>query len=268
MATWRRSMCLVLGVAFLVQAIVMGGLAGSAEAQSALPEYTRSEAMESIHEFDSLSPNQPHYGVMSALPWDADSGFRPGVPWVPDLPFPQPSGGWSGNEFLNRGNPPRNFTPVGVSARMMTTLGSPGRYASLWADIQKVGSEKTGFTVVQSGYQVSFIHTSFDDYEVSLYRWDSGVRTTLASIPAYELKPLAHIGLGDFGEELVVFAESEPGAGFEEVETARDAAYDDGYPGIEGAGIGLRLREAREGPLNRLNCMSIQSRCFPREEEE
>lgn len=114
------------------------------------------------------------------------------------------------------------------------------RYFSLWLDMPNPGS-------VKSGYELRFTETSSLVYDVSLSKWEAGVKTALGSKTAYSLPLGSEFALLRKGGQ--VQAWTKTGTEFTQLLSASDSAFISGFSGIEASGNISRLTNFKAGPL-------------------
>jgi hypothetical protein len=116
----------------------------------------------------------------------------------------------------------------------------PGRYFSLWLDLQTPGSTR-------SGYQLRFVQTSLNVYEVILAKWSAGTETVLATKTGYTLAAGSSFALADEGSSVAAWTNT--GSGFTQILTAADSSFSGGNGGVEASGNESRLTNFKIGEL-------------------
>jgi Ca2+-binding RTX toxin-like protein len=135
---------------------------------------------------------------------------------------------------------------VGTGVADVATVASgpgnnfPGRYFSLWLDLQTPGSTR-------SGYQLRFVQTSLNVYEVILAKWSGGTETVLATKTGYALAAGSSISLADEGSSVAAWTNT--GSGFTQILTAADSTLSGGNGGVEASGNESRLTNFKIGEL-------------------
>ncbi len=190
----------------------------------------------------SVSENPLSYGgAFSALTWDnSTTGHNTG----------RVSGGWGPYDAYSAINgaywQKTSFADTGAGTAVAATVASgpgnnfPGRYFSLWLDMANPSSAR-------SGYQLRFVETSLNVYEVILAKWTSGTETVLASKAGYSFAAKSQFALVDKGG--TVSAWTNTSSEYRQILSVGDATYTSGYTGIEGSGNESRLIEFRSGSL-------------------
>ncbi len=182
-------------------------------------------------------------GRWSRLGWASNTGRVAGRGtsggWTAASIFPVVSGAyWNPATFADAGR--------GVAVAGTLSIGSEfaERWFSLWLDMTTPGSTK-------NGYELRFAYVGEEEgedlYDVTLSKWVSGAQTVLATRSAYTLPTQSSFALVDKGG--TVYAWIDPGSGYRQLLSARDAAYERGSVGIEGAGNVTRVRAFRAGAL-------------------
>jgi Ca2+-binding RTX toxin-like protein len=137
-------------------------------------------------------------------------------------------------------------TDVGTGVADVATVASgpgnnfPSRYFSLWLDLQTPGSTR-------SGYQVRFVQTTLNVYEVILAKWSAGTESVLATKTGYSLAAGSSVALVDEGSKVAVWTNT--GAAFTQLLTAADSAFSGGNGGVEASGNESRLTKFKIGQL-------------------
>jgi Ca2+-binding RTX toxin-like protein len=135
---------------------------------------------------------------------------------------------------------------VGTGVATVATVAAgpgnnfPSRYFALWLDLQTPGSAR-------SGYQLRFVQTSLNVYEVILAKWSAGTETVLATKTGYSLAAGSSIALVDEGSDVAAWTNT--GAGFTQILTAADSSFSGGNGGVEASGNGSRLTNFKIGQL-------------------
>jgi sugar lactone lactonase YvrE len=208
------------------------------------PVVNMNDALNALPVRDSFLVNEEHLsfgGSFAALAWDSsasghDTGFVLGG-WRPYDPYPVVAGAYWQNSNFESGS-----GGDAVAAFLYSGPGNnfPGRYVSEWLNAPNPGS-------TQSGYQLRFVETALNTYEVTLAKWVSGVEDVLASKTGYAFADKSRFAIVDKGG--VVSAWTDSGSGYSELLSAKDSTYPSGYIGIDGSGTGTRLREFSGGEL-------------------
>lgn len=135
---------------------------------------------------------------------------------------------------------------VGTGVADVATVASgpgnnfPGRYFSLWLDLQIPGSTR-------SGYQLRFVQTSLNVYEVILAKWSAGTETVLATKTGYALAAGSSFALVDEGSSVAAWTNT--GSGFTQILTSADSSFSSGNGGVEASGNESRLTNFKIGQL-------------------
>jgi hypothetical protein len=178
-------------------------------------------------------------GAWAALAWDNSvSGHNTG--WV--------SGGWGPYDAFSTINgaywQKASFADSGAGDAVAALLyGNPtiaSRYFSLWLNTPSPASAR-------SGYELRFTETSSNVYEVALSKWQSGVKTVLASKAGYSFPTGSQFALADKAGTVSVWTKT--GSEYTQLLSAADSTFINGYTGIEGSGNITRLKDFRSGPL-------------------
>ena len=179
-------------------------------------------------------------GKWAALNWDnSTSGHNTG--WISN-------GGWGPYDLYPTINGAywqnASFADSGAGDAVATTLvfrgGSAGRYFSLWLDMPSPASAR-------SGYELRLTETGVSVYEVTLSKWQAGVKTTLASKTGYSFPVNGKVALVDKGG--TVSAWTNTASEFTQILSAADTAFISGYTGVEATGNNTRLKDFKSGPL-------------------
>ena len=154
--------------------------------------------------------------------------------WGPVEGFPVVNGAyWNPTSFTDSG------TGTAVAATLSVGTQAAERWFSLWLDTPEPA-------LVQSGYELRFTNVdNANSYDVTLSKWVSGVRTTLATVRGSTLAPQSSFALVDTGATLSAWADT--GSGYRQLLTTTDTTFSRGYVGIEGAGNITRVRQFRAG---------------------
>jgi hypothetical protein len=137
-------------------------------------------------------------------------------------------------------------TDVGTGVADVVTVASgpgnnfPSRYFSLWLDLQTPGSTR-------GGYQLRFVQTTLNVYEVILAKWSAGTETVLATKTGYALAAGSSVALVDEGSNVAVWTNT--GAAFTQLLTAADSSFSGGNGGVEASGNESRLTNFKIGQL-------------------
>ncbi len=179
-------------------------------------------------------------GHWAALAWDSSTtGHNTG----------RVSGGWGPWDTYSTINGAywsvANVPDTGSGAAAVATLtarpaSTPGRYFALDLDMATPAT-------THSGYELKFIETSNNVYEVKLGKWVSGTWTSLATKTGYSMLVGSQFGIVDKGS--TVSAWTKTGSEFTQVLSASDSAFNDGYAGVEASGNTTRLTNFGCGPL-------------------
>jgi hypothetical protein len=182
-------------------------------------------------------------GRWSRLAWASNTGRVAGRGtsggWTAASIFPVVSGAWWN---------PATFADAGRGVAVAGTLSIGSEFAerwfSLWLDMSAPGSTR-------SGYELRFTYSGEEEgedlYDVTLSKWVSGAQTVLTNTSEYTLPTQSSFALVDKGG--TVYAWIDQGSGYRQLLSARDAAFERGNVGIEGAGNVTRVREFRAGAL-------------------
>jgi streptogramin lyase len=136
---------------------------------------------------------------------------------------------------------PDTGTGVGAAATLVTRPSATSNYFSLWVDDNNCLGAKTG-------YELRFTQTSPAFFEVALLKWQSGVKTVLASKSGCEFLGGWQFALVDKGGTVSAWT-WKGGGEYSQLLSATDSAFANGYTGIEAAGTTTRLKNFRSGPL-------------------
>jgi hypothetical protein len=130
---------------------------------------------------------------------------------------------------------------VATVATMATNPSSTERYFSLWLDMPSPSGTTRG------GYELRFYDVASNTYNVTLFRWQSGSSTELASKASYSFLNGSSLALVDKGG--TVSAWTNTGSGFTQLLSAADSTFSSGKTGLEGAGNITRLNNFKAGAL-------------------
>jgi Ca2+-binding RTX toxin-like protein len=139
-----------------------------------------------------------------------------------------------------------NVADVGTGVADIVTVASgpgnnfPSRYFSLWLDLQTPSSTR-------SGYQLRFVQTSLNVYEVILAKWSAGTETVLATKTGYSLAAGSSVALVDEGSSVAAWTNT--GSGFTQILAAADGSFSGGNGGVEASGNESRLTNFKIGQL-------------------
>jgi len=223
-----------LSVLIAMAALMVALLPSSARA-------TTNESLEGLAVLDSFGTNESPLsggGSWSALSWaNGTSGHNTGRVsggWGPNDAYPTINGAyWNKTTFADEG------PGTAVAATLTAKPANLSRYFSLWLDMPKPGSER-------SGYELRFTEVSSEGYEVVLARWKSGTKTVLDSEAVYSLETGRQLALVD--KAGVVTAWVNPTSEeYVQLLSASDSTFSSGYSGIEGAGNLTRLKGFKSG---------------------
>jgi len=182
-------------------------------------------------------------GRWTRLSWASNTGMVAGSGtsggWAPSNSYPTVSGAyWNSTSFTDAGR------GVAVAGTLSVGAELANRWFSLWLDMSEPGS-------AQSGYELRFTYVGVEEgenlYDVTVSKWVSGTRTTLATSRSYTLAPQSSFALVDKGGTVYVWIDT--GSGYRVLLRATDTAYSRGYVGIEGAGNIARVRQFKGGAL-------------------
>lgn len=178
-------------------------------------------------------------GAWEALFWDSATTYKTGraeTGWGPYDTFANVDGAfWAKSSFTDSGS----GDAVAATQRGNPTISE--RYFSLWLDMPKPGT-------VKSGYELRFTENATAlTYEVTLARWVSGTRTVLGTKTGY-LLPLGS-SFAIVAKAGTVSAWTKTGSEYTQLLAAADTTYNSGYVGLEGSGNILRLTEFKAGQL-------------------
>lgn len=198
-------------------------------------------ALKALSVDDSFAGNESPLsdgGAFSPLTWDnGTSGHNTGqvsAGWGPYDAYPTVNGASWHTSYADTG------AGDAVAATLAANPSITSRYFSL--DLNMPAPATT-----HSGYELRFTETSSAVYEVTLARWQSGTKATLASKSGYSLPVNSQLALVD--KAGTVSAWTKTGSEFTQLLAATDAAFTNGYSGVEGAGNITRLTEFKAGPL-------------------
>ncbi|HMJ03702.1 MAG TPA: hypothetical protein VK506_12225 [Conexibacter sp.] len=153
--------------------------------------------------------------------------------WGPLSAYPAVNGAfWNAARYADEGS------GAAVAGTLSVSPGSNERWFSLWLSMPE--PERA-----QSGYELRFTQTAANTYTVTLSKWVSGSRTTLATTSSYAFATQKSFALVDKGG--TVSAWIDTGSGFFQLLSASDSAFSRGYAGIAGAGNATRIRTLRAG---------------------
>ncbi len=159
------------------------------------------------------------------------------------------SGGWSAvqaHPAINGAYFQPTVADVGTGSAAAVTVASgpgnnfPSRYFAVWLDMQTPGGAR-------SGYQLRFVQTSLDVYEVILAKWSAGTETVLATKTGYALAAGSSVALVDEGSTVGAWANT--GSGFTQILSGTDSAFSGGNGGVEASGNVTRLTNFKIGQL-------------------
>lgn len=129
----------------------------------------------------------------------------------------------------------------GVGATIKAGPGGSGHYFSLWLNMPKPASLRTG-------YQARFLETSPGKYEVTVSKWFAGTQTVLASQAGISIPPNSRVELVHQADQWVeVWASASEF--FEPLVIEEDTSYMSGYFGLDAASNEVRLTDLRGGQL-------------------
>jgi hypothetical protein len=197
-------------------------------------------AMHLTDPFNGTSNSVSNFSAnWTALGWAASTPPKGEVRtngWGPSEAYPAINGAFYGP----------TVTDVGTGVADVATLASgpgnnfPGRYTGLWLDLQTPGSTR-------GGYQLKFLQTSLNVYEMILAKWSAGTQTVLATKTGYAFAAGSSLALVDEGSSVSVWTNT--GSGFTQLLTAADSTFSGGQGGVEGSGNESRLTNFKIGEL-------------------
>jgi Ca2+-binding RTX toxin-like protein len=172
----------------------------------------------------------------SVLGWAAGKGEDRTNGWGASPAYPAINGAYFAPTVADVG------TGVADVATVASGPGNnfPGRYFALWLDLQTPGSTR-------SGYQLRFVQTSLNVYEVILAKWSAGTETVLATKAGYPLAAGSSFALVDEGSEVAAWTNT--GSGFTQILTAADGSFSGGNGGVEASGNASTLTNFKIGQL-------------------
>jgi hypothetical protein len=176
-------------------------------------------------------------GSWTALNWVTQTGSKTGRVengWGPLEAFSSVNGAYWQSSFSDTGS----GNAVAATQQQNPTIAE--RYFSLWLNMPSPGS-------VKSGYELRFTETSSLVYDVSLSKWEAGVKTVLVSKTAYSLPLGSEFAL--VRKAGAVQAWVNAGSGFALTLSAADSAFLSGFAGIEASGNISRQANFKAGPL-------------------
>lgn len=202
---------------------------------------------EALTRLTTLDPFQTPTGSLTAGPnWGRLLGYEAGpvssLGWGPLEPYPARAGAyWKRSVFVDSG------TGVAVAARLLAAPGTAkSRFFSILLDLDNPSQE--GETPAPSGYELRFSVTgpsSPNAYDISIRRWPSG--PSLAGLGAFALPLGSYVALVERGGSLSAWADT--GLGFSQLLSVPDAAFSEGFAGVEASGNGTRLRRFKAAAL-------------------
>ena len=172
----------------------------------------------------------------SVLGWAAGKGEDRTTGWSSVPAYPSVNGAYFAPTVAD----------VGTGAAAVATVAAgpgnnfPSRYFALWLDMQTPGGAR-------SGYQLRFVQTSLNVYDVILAKWSAGTETALATKIGYALAAGSSIALVDEGSS--VGAWTNAGSGFTQLLSAADSSFSNGNGGVEASGNESRLTNFKIGQL-------------------
>lgn len=175
-------------------------------------------------------------GAWAALAWGSHVG-RVSSGWGPLNSYPAINGAhWQKASFADSG------AGVAVGAKLTAqpnTIG--GRYLSVWLNAPSPASARSGYELRLTQLVGS---TNFD---ITLNKWQSGTKTTLATKANYSLPLGSLFALVEKGDTVSVWTKT--GTEYTQILSASDSSFINGYTGVEGSGNEGRLKDFRAGPL-------------------
>jgi hypothetical protein len=196
------------------------------------------ESLPSVDPFTKVENPLSGEGGWTKVNWASHPGQVAGSGqtggWGPYNAFPAIHGAFWNRERFTDGD-----AGAAVGATLSASPSASERYFGLWLDMPNPGSTRTG-------YEVRFTQTATaNTYSVTLSKWQAGSRTVLATQAAYSFAPQSSFALADEGGRVSVWTDT--GSGYEQLLSATDSTFTEGYTGIEGAGNITRIRELRAG---------------------
>jgi len=179
-------------------------------------------------------------GAWAALAWDnSTSGHNTG----------RVEGGWGpydaystiNGAYWQKASVADSGAGDAVAAKLAGNPTIASRYFSLWLNAPSPASAR-------SGYELRFTETSSNVYEVALSKWQSGVKTALASKAGYSFPIGSQFAL--VARAGTVSAWTKTGSEYTQLLSAADSTFISGYTGVEGSGNITRLKDFRSGPLS------------------
>ncbi|MBK5218688.1 MAG: thrombospondin type 3 repeat-containing protein [Thermoleophilia bacterium] len=194
-------------------------------------------AMAVTDPFNATTNAVSNFGTKwSVLGWAAGKGENRTSGWGPVQAYSAINGAYFAPTVTDVG------TGVAAAATVAAGPGNnfPSRYFALWLDLQTPASAR-------GGYQLRFVQTSLNVYEVILARWSAGTESVLATKTGYSLAAGGSVALVDEGSSVAAWTNT--GAGFTQLLTAADSSFSSGNGGVEGSGNASRLTNFKVGQL-------------------
>jgi hypothetical protein len=194
-----------------------------------------------LKETDSLStPEDPLSGNGAWTKLSAASlpglveGRAPAVGWGPSAASPALHGAyWNQQRFAD------DDPGAAVAATLAVAPSTLNDYFSLWLGMPSPAT-------AQTGYELRFTRTATaDSYNVVLFKWQAGVRTTLGTKFNYVFPTQSSFAVADQGRIVSVWADT--GSGYTQLLRVNDSSFTEGYAGIAGVGNATRLQEFKAG---------------------
>ena len=212
---------------------------GSVESTSVIQ---RADIMPDVlQEADSLTtPEDPLSGngawsklSAASLPGRVE-GTAPAVGWGPSAAAPAMHGAsWNQQRFVD------DEPGAAVAATLAVAPTTLNDYFSLWLDMPSPATDQTG-------YELRFTRTATaDSYNVVLFKWQAGVRSTLGTKFNYVFPTQSSFALVDQGRIVSVWADT--GSGYTQLFRVSDSSFTEGYAGISGVGNAARLQGFKAG---------------------
>lgn len=199
-------------------------------------------ALKALPVNDAFSTNESPLsggGAWAALQWaNGFSGHNTG--WVEGGWGPYDPLGFINGAYWQKASFADTGSGAGVAAVLSTKPIYITEYFSLWLNAPSPATAR-------SGYELRITREFTGNFEVGLYKWVAGTKTTLAAKTGVALATGNKFAFAD--KAGTVSAWVNTGSEYTQLLSASDSTYTSGYTGIEGYGNLTRLKEFRSGPL-------------------
>jgi hypothetical protein len=185
--------------------------------------------------FDGGTTSKANYSAnWSKLGWAAEKGNDTTTGWRANGSYPVVNGAYFNSTITDTG------TGTATVATLTENPGNEERYFSAWLDA-------SGSSSIREGYELRFVLSGTNKYNVTLSKWKGGTQTVLASKTGYSFAIGSSFALVDQGG--TVSAWTGTGSEFAQLLSASDATFASGKAGIEAAGNITKLNNFKAGVL-------------------